>query len=98
MKKISIVGLKKLDVLIALYKASRPPDRGFVYPKKILMTCIEAEALLAQTTKFSYIFHRVLDVDLSEDEFDPYLYDIHNGEGAAEYTISELRMSKSPYL
>lgn len=91
-KKISLKGLNKADVLAALYNAAKPQGMGFLHYDSKPMTREEAEALLKQTTYFDYLKGRVLKVDLSGDELDPWKYDRDNGQGAAERVITEIRV------
>ena len=83
MPKINISKLDKALVLMALYKHAKPQGMGFLHYTPDPMRRKEAEALLAEGTYFDYVHGRVMKVDLSKDEFDPWLYDRDNGEGAA---------------
>ena len=91
MDKVSLVGLDKADVLAALYNASNPQGMGFLHYDPKPMTHEEAEALLKQNTDFDYLQGRIMKVDLSGDELDPWGYDRDNGQGAVENIIAELR-------
>lgn len=84
---INISGISKAKVLAALYNNSKPMGRGMLHYDPAMMTEGEAEELLKQESYFDYIKGRVMKVDLSTDEFDPFLYDRDNGEGAAEEAI-----------
>lgn len=90
---ISLAGLDKADVLCALYDASRPLGLGHLHYDPAPMKRDEAAALLEQRERkyIDYLHGRVMKVDLSGDEFDPWLYDRDNGSGAAERAISALR-------
>jgi hypothetical protein len=69
---------------------------GFMHydPKPMLREV--AEKLLGQTTYFDYLQGRVMKVDLSNnEEFDPWLYDRDNGQGAAAEVIEALRKTGS---
>jgi hypothetical protein len=89
---VSIVGLKKSAVLAALYNASRPQGLGFLQYNPQPMTEERAEELLRESTYFDYLSGRVMKLDLSSDEeFNPWLYDRDNGDGAAARAILELR-------
>lgn len=76
---ISLVGLNKADVLAALYNASKPQGAGFIHYDPTPMTRKEAEQLLAQGTYFDYLKGRVMKVDLSKDELNPWGFDRDNG-------------------
>ncbi|OGZ10668.1 MAG: hypothetical protein A3D67_02240 [Candidatus Lloydbacteria bacterium RIFCSPHIGHO2_02_FULL_51_22] len=91
MSEISLVGLKKADVLAALYNASKPQGMGFMHYDSKPMAREEAEGLLKQTTRFDYLKGRVMKVNLAGDELDTRGYDCDNGQGAAERAIAELR-------
>lgn len=91
MSNVSIVGLDKVDVLIALYNNSRPQGMGFLHYDPKPMTRDEAEKLLQRSTYFDYLNGRVMKVNLEGDDFDPWLYDRDNGEGSAQRAINELR-------
>jgi len=87
---ISLVGLDKADVLAALYNASRPLGMGFIQYDSAPMTRDEAAKFLAQDTYFDYLKGRVMKVDLSGDELDPWGYDRDNGPGAALRAIGNI--------
>jgi len=87
---ISLVGLNKGDVLAALYNASKPQGMGFMHYDPTPMTREEAEELLKETTDFDYLRGRVMKVDLSKDELNPWCYDRDNGQGAAASAIATL--------
>ncbi len=88
---ISLKGLDKAAVLKALYNASKPQGLGIMRFDAASMTVPEARSLLggAKTPGryFDYLKGRVMKVDLSGDELDPWLYDRDNGEGAAQRAI-----------
>lgn len=44
---------------------------------------------------FDYVMGKPIKVDISGDEFDPWLYDRDNGQGMAQRAISELQKSNS---
>jgi len=90
--KISIKGLNKADVLVALFNRAQPQGMGFMHYSPEPMTRETAEKLLCEATDFDYVQGRVMKVDLSSDtEFDPWLYDRDNGQGAAAEVIEALR-------
>ncbi len=88
---INIKGLNKADVLAALYNASHPQGLGALYYEPKDMTREEAQILIAKGLRFEYLKGRVMKTDLTNDEFDPWLYDRDNGPGTAERAISALR-------
>lgn len=88
---ISIAGLDKAKVLIALYEYSRCQGMGILQAKKEPMTEEEANGLLKDDDYFDYVHGRVMKVRISGDELSPRLYDRDNGPGAAEYAINTIR-------
>lgn len=86
-----LVKKNKAEVLAALYNGSKPLGLGFIREKTEggeKMGMKEAEALLKNSTYFDYLKGRVMKVDLSGDEFDPWFYDRANGAGSAARAIS----------
>lgn len=83
MADVSIAGLDKAEVLMALYDRARPQGMGFLHYIPEPMTKEQAQELLLQG--------RVMKVNLEGDSFDPWLYDRDNGTGAAQEVIDELR-------
>ena len=84
---IDISKKNKAKVLAALYNSAKPQGLGFLQYDPTDMTEQEAEELLQEPGYFDYLKGRVIKVDLSGDEFDPYLYDRDNGPGAAERAL-----------
>ena len=80
----------KPAALAALYNASQPLGMGILHFDPRPMTIEEAAKLLEQSTYFDYLKGRVMKVDLSGDEFDPWLYDRDNGEGAAARALASI--------
>lgn len=90
--KISIAGLDKAAVLAALYNAAKPLGLGWMHYDPTPMSIdLAREILKSGQTYFDYLQGRVMKVDLSGDEFDSRLYDLDNGEGAAERALKPLR-------
>ena len=90
---ISIQGLSKAKVLMALFNASKQQGMGFLNSrgaKPIDEECARAVIDDQRELYFDYLHGRVLKVDLTDDQFDPWLYDRDNGEGAAERAIRPL--------
>lgn len=90
-EKISLKGLDKAKVLAALYNASQPLGMGFLHYDPANMTVEQARTILERQTDFDYLKGRVMKVDLSGDEFDPWLYDRDNGQGAAARAVGSIR-------
>ena len=88
---VSISGLNKAEVLVALYNHSRSQGLGVFMDGGQAMSPEAASQLLKGRSRFDYVGGRVLKVDLSGDDFDPYLYDRDNGNGAAQRVINNLR-------
>jgi len=81
---IDLKNKDKAEVLAKLYNASQPLGMGFLQADGNDMTTEQARELLdAGQTYFDYLKGRVMKVDLSGDELDPWLYDRDNGLGAA---------------
>ena len=84
---INIKELNKAEVLKKLYNNSKVQGMGFIQAKEEKMTIEQAEEILKGQTEFDYLNGKVMKVNLSGDEFNPWLYDRDNGEGAAERAI-----------
>lgn len=94
MSTISIAGLDKAEVLIALFHASQKKALGQVVRP---LSLEKAQSLLQGDCYFDYLDVFVMKVDLSSDEVETWLYDRDLGAGAFEAAISELRaVSKAP--
>ena len=93
---VNIEGLKKAEVLAALYNGSRSLGMGMLQFTPEPMTTEEAEVLLKDNSYpyFDYIKGRVMKVDLSGDDyFNERLYDRDNGNMAAQRVIDNLRIT-----
>lgn len=91
-EKINLDDLDKAEVLAVLYNNSKPLGLGFMRYDPKPMTREEAQALLdGGQTYFDYLNGRVMKIDLSGSDLNPWLYDRDNGLGAAERAISALR-------
>lgn len=90
---IDITGLDKAAVLAALYNRAQVQGLGFLQAKSGDMTTEEAQAILNDDDNryFDYLYGRVMKVDLKGDEFNPWLYDRDNGEGAAARALEGLK-------
>lgn len=81
---IDLKNMNKAEVLAKLYNASRAQGMGFLQASSAEMTVQEAQKLLdSGDGNFDYLNGRVMKIDLSGDELDPWLYDRDNGQGAA---------------
>ena len=107
---IDIKGLSKAEVLAALYNGSHPQGLGFLSSRSGEMTEDDAQALINECVErqyryhlrsvppilsFDYVYGRVLKVDLTRDEFDPWGYDRDLGQGHAWEVIDALKKRKS---
>ncbi len=91
-QSVSIRGLDKAKVLAALYNGARAQGAGFIHYDPAPMNEEEAHQILeGGQTYFDYVKGRVMKVDLSGDEVDPYLYDRDNGRGAVAEIVTALR-------
>lgn len=86
---ISIKGVDKVELLVALYNAARPGWLHRGYPKGP-MECPEAKAILAESQNISIVNGRALYVDLSGDELDTTIYDSHNGRLCAGEALAPI--------
>jgi hypothetical protein len=84
---IDLKELDKAEVLAKLYNNSKLQGMGFLQSKQGEMTIEHARELLKKTNKFDYLYGKVMKINLSGDEFDPWLYDRDNGEGAAKRAL-----------
>lgn len=80
----------KPAILAALYNASRPQGMGYLEFDPDPMTEKQAAELLEKTKRFDYLKGRVLKINLEDNEFDPWLYDRDNGNGAAQDAVAHL--------
>lgn len=91
--KVNIKGKSKAKVLKALYDNSRCLGLGFLQTVPDGTVTVEhCEELLKKYTYFDYLYGRIMKVDLSnDDEFDGWLYDRDNGEGAAQRAVDSIK-------
>ena len=82
--------MNKAEVLAKLFNSSKQQGMGFLQTEGTTDMSVQS----AQThidsgqTYFDYLNGRVMKVDLSGDELDPFLYDRDNGTGAAEAALA----------
>ncbi len=91
MPRIDIKGLDRASVLQALYDRAKSQGLGAFQYTPGPLSHKDAVDMLKHQTHFDYVRGRVMKVDLSQDSFDPILYDRDNGEGAASDIISVLK-------
>lgn len=97
---VNIQGLSKAAVLAALYNVARPQGLGLLHytpepmteaEATVIVTAAEAHPRPYRPLFFEYLNGRVLKIDLSGDELDPWLFDRDNGQGACADAIARLR-------
>ena len=88
---MNIEGLNKAEILKELYNNSRPLGLGILHYDPKPMTIEEATEILKHTTKFDYLYGRVMKIDLSTNELRTHLYNRDNGENVAEAIIERIR-------
>lgn len=89
---ISLVGLNKAAVLAALFNASKPQGMGFMQFDPKPMSVETAQQILDEGhTYFDYLQGRVMKIDLSGDDLNPWGYDRDNGQGAVQRVIDGLK-------
>lgn len=93
---ISIKGMDKARVLLALYNGSEVRGMGALSAHKGPLTLEECQGIVAECATngntemhFDYVYGRVLKVRIGGEELDPRLYDRDLGQGAAEAAILE---------
>lgn len=91
MKKINIAGIDKARLLKALYDGSKIQGNSYIGYSGNEFTLEDAKMALRETRSFDYVNGRVIKVNLSGDEFDPWFYDRDNGDGAAQRIVDALR-------
>lgn len=84
---IDISKINKAQLLAALYNASKPQGTGLFAFDPAPMQQSEAIELLKKQKYFDYLKGRVMKIDLSGNELDPWLYDRDNGQGAAQRVV-----------
>lgn len=96
---VSIEGLDKADVLLALWNHAQMQGLSFLAFTGELTKAAAENAISEHTHTgmdgepriyFDYLNGKVLKVDIAKDEFDPYLYDRDNGIGSAQRAIDLL--------
>jgi hypothetical protein len=97
---VNIKGIDKAKVLAALFNNSKVQGMGFLQASRGPQVMNEATARVAMGNGddngnfglyFDYLFGRVLKVNISGDEFDPWGYDRDLGKGAAQRAIDSIK-------
>ena len=94
-EKIDISGLEKWKVVAALYANAKPLGMGFLQYTAGPLGEEKAKRFAEECLQFDYLYGRLMKVDLKGDEFNPWLYDLDNGEGVARAAIEKLRSQGS---
>lgn len=90
---VTIKGLDKAEVILALWNRSHEQGMSFLGTKIPHPTIADAREWVERNPSlyFDYLNGRVIKCDISQDEFDPRLYDRDCGAGAAEAAIAKIR-------
>lgn len=89
---ILIKYLPKDQLLLQLWRNAQKFERfQYLHLKLKLRHCRED---LAHTYKFMVYYGRTLFIDLSNDYFDPFLYNFYNGVNMAEKVIRKLKRAE----
>ena len=97
---VSIKGLDKAEVLVALYNNSHEDGEYKPTIPRQELTVEAARNILKKVQMFDHLGGRILKVDLrNDDEFDSYLYDLNMGIGkTAQEVVDELYKKKNTAL
>ena len=94
MAMVDISGLDKAEVLYALYNSSHYQGISFLgMVNNYTLEDCRKDFEESKSKYFDYLHGKVIKVNLSGDNFDPFLYDRDCGEGAAQEAIDKLRKS-----
>lgn len=94
---VNIKDLDKAEVLLALWKGSHTQGMSFLGMMNGGLTLEKAKGMVDELKEhnhplyFDYVMGHVIKCDLTDDEFDPRLYDRDCGEGRAAEVIEALR-------
>jgi hypothetical protein len=92
---VSIKGLPKAKVLAALYNGAQAQGMGFMQYDAKPLTEQEAQAILdSGQSRFGYLSGRVMKIDISGDDVNPWGYDRDNGQGRVAAIVLELQLSQ----
>ncbi|KTD56221.1 hypothetical protein [Legionella shakespearei] len=91
--KIDIKGIDKATLVAELFNNSKPLGLVFFAAKSnTKMTAENAQKYLDKgQTYFDYLEGRVMKIDVSGDEMDPWGYDRDNGQGSANNVVEAIR-------
>jgi hypothetical protein len=91
--QIDISGLDKVKLLQALFDRAKPQENSFVYyHSNNKLGRAGAENVLRNGHGYvDHVAGKVMKVNISDDRLDPFLFNTHNGAGAAEQVIQNLR-------
>ncbi|WP_257296677.1 hypothetical protein [Endozoicomonas sp. YOMI1] len=92
--KVSIAGLDKAIVLMALFNTSKPQGAGFFAPRALKNMSIERAQQHTERNlhlDFDYVDGRVIKTNISGDVADTRLYDRDNGDNAG---LTAIEMAK----
>ena len=88
---ISLAGLNKPAVLAALYNGAKVQGLGILHFVPSDMSPRQAREQFGDyDAYYDYVHGRVVKVNLGKDEFDPWMYDRDNGEGAAQRAVDSI--------
>ena len=92
--KINIKGLGKAQLLAALYNNAKLLIPSAAKPG--IMTEEDAQKIIDErnNTKIDYVYGRIMKIDISGDEIDPWGYDRDNGEDTVAQIVKQLRDGK----
>lgn len=91
---INIKGLDKAEVILALWNGSHTQGMSIIGVETFHPTISDAREWIEHNPSmdFNYLNGRVIKCDISQDEFDPRLYDRDCGDGAAAAAIDKIRI------
>ena len=86
---VDITGLNKAVVLKALHDNSKAQGMSFMHLRELSLS--DCQSIIDGGTRyFDYLAGKVIKVDLTEDSFNPSLYDRDNGDGAAQRAVNSI--------
>lgn len=91
---IDIQGLNKVDLLEALWEGSK--TQGYLSGIEVKFNRKEASEAVLKS--IDYFCGKPIKCDLSNDSFDPWLYDRDVGKGKAAKIVQDLRNKSSSHV